>query len=221
MSNYDIDRNPALVRQIIENSKSAHAEYLASHPDSVLPPFERELRDIGFQFEISEQVKQFLPRHKRAILPIAIRYYRQATYDNERDYFIGLFHYRGFEEVVPMLLDDFHSDKTAELTRQFIGETLRVIRSEKYLSDHLSIIACPRYGLARAPIFSLVGSLKAEQAIPVLIDILEADADFAPCALQTLAVYRRPELRPHFERFIGSPDEDLRKIARRALKALG
>ena len=74
MSNYDINANPALVKQIIENTKKAYEEYLAEHPDSLIPSFEQELRDRGFQFEISEQIKWFLHKHKKTILPIAIRF---------------------------------------------------------------------------------------------------------------------------------------------------
>lgn len=221
MSNYDINSNPALVKRMIENSKKASEKYFVEHADSLIPPFEEELRNLGFQFEISEQVKQFLPKHKKTILPIAIKYYQQATYDNEKNFFISLFHYRGFEEVIPMLLNDFYSDKISSITRQFIGETLRTIRSKKYIDDYLEIIANPKYGLARAPIFSLVGALKVERAIPILVSLLEADEKFAPCALQTLGAYKQFELRPYFERFINSPDMHLRKIADVALKKLG
>lgn len=221
MSNYDINSNPALVKQMIENSKKASEKYYAEHPDSLIPPFEQELRDLGFQFEISEQIGQFLPKHKKTILPIVIKYYQQATYDNEKNYFISLFHYRGFEEVVPMLLNDFYSDKISSLTRQFIGESLRAIRSKNYIDDYLEIIAKPQYGLARAPIFSLVGDLKVEQAIPILIHLLEVDEEFAPCALQTLGNYKQFELQPYFEHFINSPDMCMRKIAKTALKKLG
>ena len=206
---------------MIENSKKVSEKYFAEHSDSLIPPFEQELRNLGFQFEISEQIKQFLPKYKKTILPIAIKYYQQATYDNEKNFFISLFHYRGFNEVIPMLLNDFYSDKISSLTRQFIGETLRTIRSKKYIDDYLKIIVKPQYGLARVPIFLLVGELKVEQAIPILIHLLEEDEEFAPCALQTLGAYKRFELRPYFERFADSPDTHLRKIARTALKKLG
>lgn len=205
---------------MIENSKKVSEKYFAEHSDSLIPPFEQELRNLGFQFEISEQIKQFLPKYKKTILPIAIKYYQQATYDNEKNFFISLFHYRGFTEVIPMLLNDFYSDKISSLTRQFIGETLRTIRSKKYIDDYLKIIVKPQYGLARVPIFLLVGELKVEQAIPILIHLLEEDEEFAPCALQTLGAYKRFELRPYFERFADSPDTHLRKIARTALKKL-
>lgn len=218
MSNYDINANPALVKQIMENTKKAYEEYLAEHPDSLIPSFEQELRDRGFQFEISEQIKWFLPKHKKTILPIAIRFYQQATYDNEKNFFISLFHYRGFEEVIPMLLDDFYSDKTPYLTRQFICETLRAIRSKNYIEDYIRIINNLKYGLARAPIFWLIGSLKVEQAIPVLINLLDGDDEYTASILKTLAKYKRTELKPYFERFIDNADNNLQKIAIAALK---
>lgn len=120
-----------------------------------------------------------------------------------------------------MLLNDFYSDKTSSLTRRFIGETLHVIRSKEYIDDYLEIIAKPQYGLARVPIFLLVGNLKVEQAIPILIHLLKVDEEFAPCALQTLGTYKRIELRPYFERFTNSLDIRLRKIAEAALKKIG
>ena len=220
MSRYDINSNPALVKWIIEDSKKRYKKYLVEHPDSLLPLFEQELRDLGYEFEIYEQIAGFLPKHKQTILPIVIRYYQQATYDNEKNYFISLFHYRGFEEVVPMLLRDFYADTTPRRTREIIGETLRAIRSKKYIDDYLRMIESPQYGLARAPIFSLIGSLKVERAIPVLIRILENDEEYAPCALQTLGAYKRSELKPYFEHFIDSPDPRMRKIASSALKKL-
>lgn len=154
-------------------------------------------------------------------MPIAIKYYQQATYANEKNFFVSLFHCMGFAEVIPMLLNDFYSDKTSSLTRRFIGETLHVIRSKEYIDDYLEIIAKPQYGLARVPIFLLVGNLKVEQAIPILIHLLKVDEEFAPCALQTLGTYKRIELRPYFERFTNSLDMRLRKIAEAALKKIG
>ena len=220
MSNYDINSNPDLVKRMIENSKNASEKYFAEHPDSLIPPFEQELRDLGFQFEISEQVKQFLPKHKKTILPIAVKYYQQATYDNEKHFFISLFHYKGFEEVVPMLLNDFYSDKTSNLTREFIGETLRAIRSKRFIANYLEIISNSQYGLARAPIFSLIGNLKTDEAIPTLINLLQKDEEFTACVLKTLGAYKRIELRPYFECFMNSSDLHLHKIASAALKKL-
>ena len=141
--------------------------------------------------------------------------------NNEKNYFIGLFHFKGFDEVVPMLIKDFRTSATPRLTREFIGETLRVIRSRQYMDEYLEIISNPVYGLARAPIFSLIGSIKADEAIPTLVNLLESDdKESVVCALQALSDYKREEFRPHFERFKDDENSQLQKVAISALKKL-
>lgn len=219
MSNYDINSNPDLVKRMIENSKKASEKYFAEHPDSLIPPFEQELRDLGFQFEISEQVKQFLPKHKKTILPIAVKYYQQATYDNEKDFFISLFHYKGFEEVVPMLIKDFYESTTPNCTRWFISDCLYQIRSKKYVDDYIKIISNPAYGQDRQMVILLVGKLKIESAIPILIDLLE-DEGVRLHAIIALGDFKREDLRPYFKRFENSKHPGWRKYAKAALKKL-
>ena len=219
MSRYDINSNPALVKLMIENSKKAYKKYLVEHPDSLLPLFEQELRNLGYEFEISEQIEQFLPKHKQTILPIAIRYYQQATYDNEKDFFISLFRYRGFEEVVPMLLRDFCSSTTSNCTRWFIADCLYQIRSKKYIADYLKIISNSSYGQDRQMIILLIGKLKVEAAIPILIALLE-DEEVRLHAIVALGDFKREEMRPYFERFQNSSHPGWRKYARAALKKL-
>ncbi len=220
MSNYEINNNSDLVKKMVNSSKEALEQYCAKYPDSLIPQFELELFNLGFHFEIPEQVKQFLPKHKNKILPIAIKYYKLSTYDNEKHFFISLFHYKGFDEVVPILLDDFFSDNTSQLTRQFIGESLRVICSKKYIDDYLKIISSSKYGIARMPFFSLVDALKIDKAIPVLIDLLKSDCEFTTCILKSLSVYKCQELKPYFEQFLNCTDKNIIKIARAGLKKL-
>lgn len=219
MSNYDINSNPDLVKRMIENSKNASETYFVEHPDSLIPPFEQELRDLGFQFEISEQVKQFLPKHKKTILPIAVKYYQQATYDNEKDFFISLFHYKGFEEVVPMLIKDFYKSTTPNCTRWFISDCLYQIRSKKYVDDYIKIISNPAYGQDRQMVILLIGKLKVESAIPILIDLLE-DEGVRLHAIIALGDFKREDLRPYFKRFENAKHPGWRKYAKAALKKL-
>lgn len=219
MSDYDINSNPALVKQIVENSKRASEKYFAEHADSLIPPFEQELRNLGFQFEISEQIKQFLPKHKKTILPIAIKYYKQAKYDNEKNFFISLFHFKGFEEVAPLLIKDFFAPATPALTRWLISDCLYQIGSKKYIDDYLKIISNAEYGESRQMIVLLVGKLKEEKAIPVLINLLE-DEEVRLHAIIALGDFKREEFRPYFERFCNAKHSGWRKYAKVALKKL-
>lgn len=219
MSNYDINSNPALVKLMIENAKKAMEKYFAEHPDSLIPLFEQELRELGYGFEIPDQIKGFLPRHKDIILPMAIRYYQQVKYHDEKKFFMSFFHFKGFEEVVPMLLEDFYSPETPNSTRSFIAENLRVIRSKKYVEDYLKILSDTSYGESRFAIMNLIGKLKVEAAIPMLIKMLDEERSrtHAICALGD---YKREELQPYFERFENDKNSYWRKYARAALKKL-
>lgn len=218
MSNYDINSNPALVKLMIKNSKKDFQKYIEEHPDSLIPPFLQELRELGYIFEIPDQVKGFLPKHKAIILPIAIRYYQQVKHFNEKDYFMSFFHFKGFEEVIPMLLVDFYSD-IPQLTRNFIGDTLYQIRSKKYVGDYLKIIANSEYSHSRQMVVLLVGKLKVENAIPILIKLLD-DEDVRGHAIAALGEYKKVELRKHFERFQDNKNSFIRREALKALKKL-
>ena len=218
MSNYDINSNPALVKRMIENAKISYEEYLKVHPDSLIPAFEKELRELGFEFEISDQVKGFLPKNRTIILPIAIRYYKQAKLKNEKSYFMGLFHYKGFEEVVPILIEDFYTGETL-IDRWAIGDRLYTIRSKNYIEDYLKIIANSEYSRSRQMVVLLVGKLKVEEAIPILIELLDDD-DVRGHAIAALGEYKKEEFRKYFERFQEYKNSYIRKEALKALKKL-
>lgn len=193
-------------------------DHIGGQTDSLIPQFMSELRELGYGFEVSDQIKGFMPKHKETILPMAIRYYQNAEYDNEKDYFMSFFHFKGFEEVVPMLLNDFYSD-IPKLTREFIGDTLYEIRSREYIDDYIKIISNPENGISRAMIILLVGKLKIEEAIPILTDLLDDD-QVRSHAIIALGNYKREEFRQYFEKFENNKSSYIRKYAKAALKKL-
>lgn len=60
----------------IRHTKEAAERYYRENPDSLIPLFEKELRELGFDFEVSSQTFGFIPKYKKDILPIAVRYYQ-------------------------------------------------------------------------------------------------------------------------------------------------
>ena len=209
-----------IYQRMVEDEKRTKSQYYLEHPQSVLPSFLQELNSLGFRCEVTQQVRLFLPQYKDIILPLVMKYYPLAVYENEKCYFAGLCHYKGFDEAVPMLLEGFFDPQTTRLTREIIGESLRAIRCKKYIPDYLKIISSPQYGLAKAPVFALISSLKPKEAIPVLFDVLEKNKDFSAAALQALGAYKREDFRPIFERYAENPDKETRKIALTALNKL-
>ena len=217
MSSYDINSNPSLVKHLLEQYKDEEKK-LEGDPNSVLLAFKQELLALGFRFQVLNQAEGFMPKHKDSILPIVIKYYKKARLKREKQYLLKWFHHRGLEEVVPMLLEDYCSDDL-NVDRWAIGDCLYQIRSKKHIADYLKIIANASYGLDRQMVILLVGKLKAEVAIPVLIDLLE-DEGVRLQAIAALGDFKRGDLRPYFERFQNSKHPGWRKYAKSALKKL-
>lgn len=217
MSNYDINSNPGLVKRILEQYEASEKQN-EKNPDSVLPAFKKELLNLGFSFRVLNQAEALLPKHKDTVLPIVIKYYKMAKLKNEKRYMLGWFHHRGFEEVVPMLLEDYYSDNT-NIDRWAIGDQLYQIRSKKYIDDYLKIISDSSFGRSRQMVILLLGKLKEERAVPILIDLLE-DEDVRLQAITALGDFKREEFRCYFERFQDSKHPGWRKYAKSALKKL-
>ena len=218
MSKYNINSNPALVNSIINNAKNSYKDYYRGHPDSVIPQFERELREMGFRFEITDQIRGFMPKHKETILPIAIRYYQQAR-EYEKPFFLNFFRFKGCDIVVPMLLKDYRNKEVSDSTRWFIADCLFQICSKDHSKEYVDIVSDASYGQNRQMLILLLGKLKDENAIPVLIELLE-DEGVRLHAISALGEYRKEELRKYFERFQNSTHPGWKKYSRIALKKL-
>lgn len=209
-----------IYQRMVEDEKRTNSQYYLEHPQSVLPSFLQELNSLGFRCEVTQQVRLFLPQYKDIILPLVMKYYPLTIYENEKDYFVNLCHYKGCDKAVPFLLEAFYDPKTTRLVRESIGDSLCAIRSKKYISDYLKIVSSPQYGIARAFLCDLLGSLKSEEAIPIFIDYLETDLPLSPFILRALSAYKREDFRPIFERYAKNPDKETRKIALTALNKL-
>lgn len=222
MSIKDINNNPKRLKAWIDNEKAADKIYFSKNPDSVILIFVKELKNLGFEFETNNQILGFMPKYKSEILPIAIKYYqlaREKQKDNEQNYFLNFFQFKGLNEVVPMLIEDYYRSETTELTRWFISDCLYTIRSKEFLSDYINIASNPLYGYNRQMIVLLLGKLKFENTIPLLIDLLE-DEEVRLHAIEALSNFKREDFRCHFERFQNSKHPGWRKYAKKALKKL-
>ena len=222
MSDYNINKNTNLINLMIENEKKANEKYFENNPDSLIILFERELKELGYEFEVTSQILGFMPQHKKVIVPIAIKYYQMAknfSKDNEQKHFLGYFHFKGIEEVVPMLIDDFCSVEVNDSVKWSIADCLYQIHSKKYVENYLDIISSSQYGKNRQMVILLVGKLKIEDSIPILIELLE-DEEVRLHAICALGEFRREEFRVYFERFANDKHPGWRKYAKAALKKI-
>lgn len=217
-----INDNQNTLKWWIDKDKDEEQKYYNEHPNSLILCFEEELRTVGFDFEISNQTIGFMPKHKKTILPIALKYYKLAKKQqkyNEQVYFINFFGFKGFDEVVPQLLEDYYSERTPDLNRWFISDCLYRIRAKHYIKEYLDIVLNRIFGLNRQMIVLLLGKLKEESAIPILVELLE-DEEVRLHAIRSLDDFKRQEFRCYFERFQNSNHPGWRKYAKAALKRL-
>ena len=132
---------------------------------------------------------------------------------------LGMFFYGIPLDWQTVEIEDYYSNETKDLTRWFISDCLYQIRSKKYIAEYIKIVSNPKFARNRQLIVLLLGKLKVESAIPVLIELLE-DEDVRLHAIDSLGQIKREEFRCYFERFENSPHYGWRKYARTALKKL-
>ena len=214
--------NPDLIAKLIRTEKAAEEQYYRDNPDSLIPKFEEELRTLGFEFEISNQSFKFMPKYKKVILPIAVKYYQLAkekAKPNEQQHFLRFFQFKGFDEVVPLLLQDFHNEEPQSLTCWFIANCLYQIRAKKFINEYLEIATNKAFGQNRQMIILLLGKLKDDSAIPTLIELLE-DEEVRLQVICALGDFKKDDFRCHFNRFLSSDNSGWRKQAKVALEKL-
>lgn len=217
-----IRENPKILRAWIDGNKELYEEYLAANPDSVFPSFLQDVRDAGVEFEIGEQILDYMPERKNDIMPIVMDYYafvRELKRENEEIHFLKFFNYKGLDEYVPFLLDCFFHEDTSDVCRALIADCLYTIHSDEYLKEFSYIITQPLFGKHRQPIILLFGEFKATPALPALVKLLD-DETVRTHTIVALSEFELEELRPHFERFKDSEHPGWRKYSREAIKRL-
>ena len=114
MRSGSINKNPALVKRWLDNEKKASKQYYNENPDSLIPQFEKELRDLGFKFDTSSQTFAFIPKHKKEILPIALKYYQRSknlSKSNEQNHFMRFFNIKAWTKLFLCYLKTFIQKK--------------------------------------------------------------------------------------------------------------
>lgn len=222
MNDYKNEGKQTIERIMVDNEIKANQEYFSNNPKSSIILFERELREYGFEFKVSSQVYGYMPKYRKVIQPLAVKYYKCARDRNdttELNYFVRMFQYKGCDKVIPMLLEDFKSDLIHDSTKWFIADCLYQIRSRRYINEYLEIISTVKYGRNRQMVILLIGKLRVEKAIPILVELLE-DEEVRLHAICALGDFKNPEFKPYFERFLNDKHSGWRKYAKAALKKI-
>ena len=81
---------------------------------------------------------------------------KEMNMPNEQNHFIGFFRIKGLDEIVPLLLSDFYSDKTTNLTRWLISDCIYQIKSKQFIEEYLNIASNRAFGINRQMIILLL-----------------------------------------------------------------
>ena len=101
--------NKKTMKLMIQNELDAETKYKDNNPNTMLIPFEKELKKLGYKFETLSQVIGFLPKHQNYIIPIAMRLYKNTNLEQDKRYFLSLFHFKGMDECIPFMLKDMYN----------------------------------------------------------------------------------------------------------------
>ena len=217
-----INNHPEMLQNVMDRFMLIEQEYLNNHLTSLIPPFMEKMRAEGFAASISSQLLQYMPRYKATIVPVALSFYmaaRDLMLYNEVDFFLSVFHFRGIEAVVPILLSDFASQKTPELTRWYISDCLYQIRSKQYEDDYIAIVEDASFGINRQMLILLIGKLRIKKAIPVLLRLID-DESIRLHVIMALSDYQMEEFRPLFKTYAQSSNPTWKNSAEKAIKKL-
>lgn len=210
--------NNLLPDEVLFRTIDREKQYFMDNPKSCVKEFLDCLRELGFQFSVSMQITQFMPKHKDVILPLTVKYYELAETKHERNYFISLMRYPCCKAVVSKLLDSFYKGTSID-DRECISECIYSIHDKSYAEEYLSIISNEEYGLHRAMFVLLLGRLKYQRAVDEIITLLQ-DSSLCKYAIIALGNYQNKEFRDYITKYVNSSDPYLSKYAKQALQRM-
>lgn len=154
---------------------------------------------------------------KKCIYKI-LEYLYKFNADNFKDAMVDLVSYKGFDEATETLLK-LYNDKNNGIDKWNIGDALYSIQDNKYEEQYIEIVKNKENGVSRQMITILLGKLKCEKSIPVLIELLEDD-DVNGHAIMALGYFKDKKIIQHIEPFIKHKKIWIRKEAEKSIKKI-
>ena len=105
--------------------------------------------------------------------------------------------------IASTLLDEFTSaDIEDNSYRWNIAEALYTLNKPKYINEYNRIVCDKRYGKSRQMMVLLLGRIKSESSVPLLLSkMYEEDHDILPQVIYSIGKYKKAELDIEVDRF--------------------
>ncbi|MBC8061053.1 MAG: hypothetical protein H7Y18_10335 [Clostridiaceae bacterium] len=137
---------------------------------------------------------------------------------NYKDAIVGMLGVKGFYDATEILLK-LYSDESTEIDKWAIGDALYSIQDSRFEDEYIDIISKVNNGTSRQMIVILVGKLRCEKAIPVLIKLLQ-NSDVVGHSIMALGYFKNVELILLIEPFLHHEKRWIRKEAEKAIKRI-
>lgn len=179
------------------------------------------ISEINSKLDI--QIKEYyellnMRKELKSCIQIIIEYIYIFNASNYKDAMVQLLNSKGFNEATAILLN-LYNDKSNNVDKWNIGATLYSIQDKRFENNYIKIIKDKENGTSRQMIVILLGKLKCEKSIPVLIELLKDD-DVNGHAIMALGYFKDEKLIQYIEPFLNHKQLWIRKEAEKAIRKI-
>ena len=172
----------------------------------------------GFEVSNYDSLKA-IKRKIKLLIPLILEYIYLFEKSGYIAATIRLVSVKGFDEATRELLNMYY-DKKFIGNKWTIGDTLYAIQDKRFEDEYIEIVRNKDNGDSRQMIVILLGRLRCEKAIPILIDLLNDD-DVDGHAIMALGYFKgKVELLQNIEPFLNHEKIWIRKQAEKAIKKI-
>ena len=193
-------------------------------PGSVSLEFESEIRELGFEFEISTQVERICQANPEITRDIVLKYYDMAVLSNEKAYLVNCLDSTYNKDLVPFFLKEFVKKENTKYDPVIvsIGNFLMLNADKKYTKEYIDILNMPKEDLpyGKGYIIWVFEKLKLQEAIEPMLSLLKEEENYTYIILNALRKYKEPSLLPVFNEYLDYKETDVRNVCKKAIAAI-
>lgn len=179
----------------------------------------------GYFIQYTGQLN-YIDKNDQCLVPILLKYYGLFENSHINNVLIRYLGLSRSPNITGFLLNEFkkpNTEETFNLSRRgFSSSALNSIKDKRFVKGYIKIVENKETRYDSMLIITLLGKLKAEEALPTLIDVLsDNDERIQTSAISALGNFKgHTELIPLLEPFLKSDNKNHRGQARNAINKI-
>jgi len=187
-----------------------------------------EVNSHGYQIQYYFELNQ-IDHNDLCLVPVLMKYIGQFDNTGASSALMRYLAYPAFTEATELMLSEMRrtglpkeGNQSESLYRQSASVALYGIRDPRYVDEYINLILDPETHDDCYFIILLLGKVKAEKAVPLLIELLNDPKSLIQSAsLEAMWYFKNhQELIPYIEPFLQNDNKDLRRYAAKTIKKL-